>query len=609
MKLTSIQIENFIGAKNVHVALAPVTMFVGFNGAGKSSVRDAVALALTGDMSRVKLKKEAGQLVNDGGKAAFAQVTMGEAAAQFTISGAGKIAASGSMSLDDYPALPLVLSGQSFASLSDTDRRAFLFGLMGIKMGHQDIVRRLTLKLYGGAPDADQAARLDRVKPLLRAGFDAASKDAKAKTTEAKGRWHQITGETYGALKAETWRAETPASVPTAVQLEDAEKAVRTINAAIGEAHKNMGAAEAAAAAYYGEASKLPELEATAARLQRATDKLTFDTLSRDAADAALTAAQAVASGAAAPRVGLVHELAESLFDVMMNSTCGNVSVIEKAQTALESYSKAHGPLQQAAGDPAEAAAARDKLPELTAAADLMRRAFANATRDLKACTDAAAEVTRIKALPVPDKGAVAALRHNVDALVNTRGVAQGNADKLRDAIQAAQQAAGKTAEATAAHAEVQAWGAIGDALAPDGIPAELLAEALGPVNSRLEQSAIDTEWPRAVIHEDMRITGNGRTYALLSESEQWRVDAMLAEAIAHQSGLKLLVLDRVDVLDAAARVQLVAWLDVLACNGELDTGLLFATMKTMPDMLPSSIEAHWVNAGVCAAVELAEAA
>jgi hypothetical protein len=83
----------------------------------------------------------------------------------------------------------------------------------------------------------------------------------------------------------------------------------------------------------------------------------------------------------------------------------------------------------------------------------------------------------------------------------------------------------------------------------------------------------------------------------------------MLAEAIAYQSGLKLMVLDRVDVLDTIGRAQLVAWLDALVRADELDTGLLFATMKTMPTNLPSSTAAHWVEAGVCAAVEVAEAA
>lgn len=156
-----------------------------------------------------------------------------------------------------------------------------------------------------------------------------------------------------------------------------------------------------------------------------------------------------------------------------------------------------------------------------------------------------------------------------------------------------------KTADAAAHAADVAAWDGIGDALAPDGIPGEILAEALGPINERLAQSAADAAWPQAAIAPDMSITGAGREYRLLSESERWRVDAMLAEAVAHLSGARLLVLDRFDVLDPIGRSQLLGWLDVLADTGEIDTALVFGTLKALPTGLPSTIAAHWVENGV----------
>ena len=86
---------------------------------------------------------------------------------------------------------------------------------------------------------------------------------------------------------------------------------------------------------------------------------------------------------------------------------------------------------------------------------------------------------------------------------------------------------------------------------------------------------------------------------SLLSESEKWRVDAMIAEAVSHLSGLKLLVLDRFDVLDIQGRTDLLAWLDILAANGEIDTALIFGTLKALPGELPATIGAHWIEAGV----------
>ena len=125
-----------------------------------------------------------------------------------------------------------------------------------------------------------------------------------------------------------------------------------------------------------------------------------------------------------------------------------------------------------------------------------------------------------------------------------------------------------------------------------------MLGEALGPVNSRLADSHFATEWPIVTITQDMEIAADGRPYALLSESEQWRADAMIAETIAHLSGEKLLVLDRVDVLDIEGREDLLFWLDDLAGSGQIDTCLLFATLKALPAKLPESVEAVWIENG-----------
>ncbi len=165
-----------------------------------------------------------------------------------------------------------------------------------------------------------------------------------------------------------------------------------------------------------------------------------------------------------------------------------------------------------------------------------------------------------------------------------------------------------KTREAAEHHADVVAWDACAKALAPDGIPGELLSEAMGPFNARLAQSAVDTEWMRLIVGQDMAIrTADGRPYQLLSESERWRADAMLAEAISHLSGLQFLLLDRYDVLDAKGRSDALAWLTILADAGELQTCLIFATLREAPADLDPLISAHWIRCGVVEA--LAEAA
>ena len=169
----------------------------------------------------------------------------------------------------------------------------------------------------------------------------------------------------------------------------------------------------------------------------------------------------------------------------------------------------------------------------------------------------------------------------------------------LEEAERRAAEADEKTKRAAALHADVQQWEAIGDALAPDGIPGEMLAEALEPINNLLFASTTGSEWEQVTVHADMRITYGLRDYALLSESEKWRADAMIAEAIAHLSGVRLLVLDRFDVLDLKGREDLLFWLDGMALDGEIDTALIFGTLKGLPAQLPETVEAFWIENGV----------
>ena len=74
----------------------------------------------------------------------------------------------------------------------------------------------------------------------------------------------------------------------------------------------------------------------------------------------------------------------------------------------------------------------------------------------------------------------------------------------------------------------------------------------------------------------------------------------MIAEAIAHVSGVRLLVLDRMDVLDLPGRSDLFAWLDVLAENSEIDSAVIFATLKAPPTELGERVQVEWIEAGRC---------
>jgi len=104
-------------------------------------------------------------------------------------------------------------------------------------------------------------------------------------------------------------------------------------------------------------------------------------------------------------------------------------------------------------------------------------------------------------------------------------------------------------------------------------------------------------------IDADMNVTANGRPYALLSESEQWRCDAMITEAIAHISGQQLMMLDRMDVLDLPGRGECLAWLEILAENSEISSVIVCATLKSAPAER-TGVQVVWLEGGDCVAVK-----
>ncbi|MBK8117476.1 MAG: hypothetical protein IPK44_24635 [Candidatus Accumulibacter sp.] len=61
--------------------------------------------------------------------------------------------------------------------------------------------------------------KVDEIRPHLRAGFDAAHKEAQSKARDAKASWRATTGETYGSVKAATWKANKPAHDGNRVKL------------------------------------------------------------------------------------------------------------------------------------------------------------------------------------------------------------------------------------------------------------------------------------------------------------------------------------------------------------------------------------------------------
>src|SRR5690606_23065417 len=199
----------------------------------------------------------------------------------------------------------------------------------------------------------------------------------------------------------------------------------------------------------------------------------------------------------------------------------------------------------------------------------------------------------------VPPADAIQNAEQAIAQLRQQRDAARAKHEALSEAFKAVAERQKLIDNAAEYHTEVQAWVMIADQLAPTGIPSQILAEAIGPMNELLADLSARAGWAQASINADIEIEYAGRLYGLLSESEQWRVDTLLAVAIAKLSGLGFVALDRFDVLEPASRPQALKLLIGATRDGTLQQAFMAGTMKAPMAKVPPGVQQVWVESGV----------
>lgn len=574
MKINRITVTDFQMVKHIDIAVrTPALLICGPNEAGKSSIGDAIRLALTGESPRVEHKKDWPSLIRVGAQKGAKIVVEGgidlvDVVASVSLpSGAAKRA-----NVPESEALFSSLDPHWFVRLKPDARRAFLLALMNINAEPGEIVRRLEAR-------GVDAEKLKRVAPLIGKGtWESIADDCKKRATKLKGQWEAVTGEAWGEKKADGW-------IPTIATRPDGtvagvQQQIDAVDAQIGDLNQRVGAHKARAEQVETLTARSAALAETAKLHARRTDAL--NAVGKDLADgrARLADMKAKAEGGATPQHWPCPD-------------CGSVLMHRQADGSLIHFE---------APEKIADAEARSKLPALEQAITVLERAHANAVRDVKASDDAAVQKAsvddQLAALPAAEAVDLDALAAELSERQDYRRSLVKQQDQIRAVEAAIQSAATQRDIAAEHHRDIMQWLEIAELIGPSGIPGDLLSEGLEPFNARLAEFAGIAGWDAPVLTNDMTIRVSELPLGLGSESAKYRTHALIALTIAVLSGVRFALLDGAEVLVGPQRSALIRLVHALADADEIDTVIVVMTLKEPPARLPSTFSHVWIEAG-----------
>lgn len=572
MKLTHLELSNFLAHHHLSIPFAPMTVIAGPNRSGKSSIADGFAFAILAELRRVEAKGERDKLVTDGMDKGHVMLKVGDVAVQRDVA-SGKLQVSGALPMPETAikaAMPYLLDARRFGRATPDERRDLLFEVMRVAVTREAIIQLLAARKHPEAILASIKSVPGRIPEWIAHG--------QKMTTEARGAWKATTGETYGAVKAETWAAPVPEQ-PHPDELEAAKQRAEWLPTEIGDLQRWLGRIDEAA----NHESRLAGLRAKADQVPALTTAL----------DEAKAAATEAAAGVETLQ-GMLDDIEERIpSDAPHCPQCGAAVHVRDGQ--LHKYEKPARPATK--DERATAYAALENSRTALRQAEAKRDAAERDLQDAERTATTLAQLTGAE--HAPDTSAPReSVERDLKAAQAELAQLTAKLAAWKEAEQAAARAKAKTEKGARAHQDVKAWSALVAALTDD-VPNELLSKALGPINETLRSFAVGSKWPQLWICKDLTITAGGRPYGLLSESEQWRADTMLTIAIAHHSELRFAILDRFDLLDVPSRRPALAWLYNMVKDGTagrlLDSVVVLGTLKE-PPKVPAAVAVHWLG-------------
>jgi hypothetical protein len=550
--MISIEIDDFRGCKHAAIECAPIALLAGQNGAGKTSIAQGVGAALAGCAPIEGLGRGmTGMLVRTGA-----------AVGRITVSGPdGTVRAA-------YPESRITTEGQppqastfavgldSIVRFSAKDRLGTLADYLHAEPTREELAAELVAKGLSAPQVIDTLWA-----SIERDGWDGAERYRRERGAQLKGEWRGITGANYGSKVAASWRPD----------LADEDEAL--LAEAVARATRERDRAVSAAAVTESERHRLEDEAGDLARREDEAEGLA----------ATVANATSVFERARDARQALPPAEQQRTHECPY---CQGAIVIVRDVVEMR--------LEKASGDRIKDEALKARRMAIAEADGKLSNADANlntARRNLAIVREAVERAQQAK-----------------ERLANWPRAVESGTD-LETATRALAAAEKRLAEfrqkqaADIAHQKVEGNEIAIGLLAPDGLRARKLAQVLDVFNTAsLRPLCEAARWGAVEIDLGGFITYSGRPYALLSTSEQYRVRAVLAAAMAQIDGSALLVFDGADILDAPSRSGLFGLIEATKLPALIC--MTAARREHVPPLADMRLgQSYWIEAGEVAAI------
>lgn len=597
MKIQTIDIKNFLALSQVTLELrAPINLIIGENEAGKSSIRDALQWCLTGQARGLRTHEQQAAFIHEGAKAA--EVTIETPGGTIHRKKTPKTAASVIGPVPDDAVMSSILADPlHFLSLEDKARREVLFAVIpGLSPTGETIYGRLADSIPGFDLGSTIPHELTRI--AVDQGFKAAETESITRRRIAKRTRDD----------AQVQEPETKATIGGVVrilpdiQTADVEAGLSALRIERDKLNQKRGKVEA-------QADKLPELEAALVSLEAAPP----DAPDPDRPVEDFVKALEINRGILEKCRGKVAAMTEGSDPKAFPDTCPvhNVPCPSSRKVAVKGTRPENvdpQELEKAQADLQEQEKEVGLIEADLKAARTTREVYESYTQTHQALVGKIAKLKETQ-----DKAQdTAAIDEQISALDQRMKTGYELLDAVREFWRKKEAADEAGAKVEQAEKEIALYDALAKALAPDGIPSALIAEALGPVNERLAFAA-SYLFPEYVIAgplmftSDLEVYRGSTPYSLLSKSARYRAGIAFQYVLAKLAGARLLMVDEADILDPPNRSQLIDFL--LAIRQDFDTILVFATSDHAdPSPIPE-LQVWWISDGQVAPVVNQQAA